>query len=90
MSSNDSNTHAQEEGGHSIKFDIDTATEELSVIIDNISDMYHQLKKVKHNYLVHTNELFSRIDFPSLMMESAQREIKQGVPSTKALERMEF
>lgn len=90
MSSNNPTAPAQEEDIQPLKFDVDTAIEELGLIIDSLSDMYYQLKKVKYDYLVHTSELFSRIDFPSLMMEDARREIKGKIPSAKTIEKMEF
>lgn len=91
MSSNNPTSYAQDEPDkQSREFNIDTAIEVISAIIDGVSDMYYDVKKVKYDYLLHTNELFNRIDFPSLMMESARKEINKGIPSAKSIEKMEI
>lgn len=90
MSSNIPPPIDQQEDGQPAKFDTETAKKDLHEVIDSLSDMYYQLKKVKYDYLVHTCELYSRIDFPSIMMENARKEIKQSVPQAKEIEKMEF
>lgn len=64
-------------------YDIDIAMKELNDMINHLSEMYHQLKKVKYNYLVQTCELFSRIDYPSIMLERCRQELGQVIPKPK-------
>lgn len=71
-------------------YNIETAVGELEKIINESSELYHDLKKVKFNYLVQTCELYSRIDLPSIMMETCRKEINQNVPKAKNINKMDF
>lgn len=71
-------------------FDIDGAIKELNNILDDSAEMYHQLKKVKFEYLVQSCELYSRIDFPNIMIEACRRGITKKVPTAKMIEKSEF
>lgn len=69
-------------------YDIDIAIKELNEMINHLSEMYHQLKKVKYNYLVQTCELFTRIDYPSIMLERCRQELGQVIPKPKDINEM--
>lgn len=64
-------------------YDMDGAVKELNEMINQLSEMYYQLKKVKYNYLVQTCELFARIDYPSIMLENCRQELGQVIPNPK-------
>lgn len=61
-------------------FDLDGAINELQQIMDESSEMYYQLKKVKFDYIVQICELYSRIDFPAIMVEACRKEVASNVP----------
>lgn len=61
-------------------YGIDEAINELHQIMDESSEMYYQLKKVKFDYIVQICELYSRIDFPSIMIEACRKEVTSSVP----------
>lgn len=67
---------------------IDDAITELNELVNNSADMYHQLKKIKFQYLEHTCALFSRIDFPSVMITSCRKDIEQALPKAQDFRNM--
>lgn len=68
-------------------YNIENATVELDQIIDESAEMYNQLKKTKFNYLVKTCDLYSRIDFPSIMIEACRKKINHDVPKADVVEK---
>lgn len=88
MSSDSQQSQDGDEAKQPLKLSIEAAINELDATIANLSDIYHQLKEVKYNYLVRTCELLGRIDFPSIMLEAVRKEIKQVTPSAKSIGKM--
>jgi len=71
-------------------YNLEAAISELTNIWTESADIYHQLKKAKFDYLVKTCELYSRIDFPSIMMEVCRKEVTQKIPNAKNIEKLEY
>lgn len=71
-------------------YNFDAAISELSSVIDSATHMYQQLKKIKFDYLVLCCEVHSRVDFPSIMMETCRKEITSKVPRAKTIESLNF
>lgn len=83
-------TENMESAGNLDNYDMDSAIAELSNLIREASDMYQQLKQVKFDYLIQTCEVYARIDYPSMVMESCRREIQQMVPKAQDIDKMDF
>lgn len=60
---------------------LDAAVAEMTKILDDLNDMFQRVKKLKYNYLIQTCDIYTRVDYPSLMMDCCEKEIKQKVPS---------
>lgn len=71
-------------------YNFEAAISEISQVINQTSEMYQKLKRIKFNYLVLTCNLHSRIDFPSIMMAACQKEISKSVPKAKDVEKLQF
>lgn len=71
-------------------YDIESAIRELELIIDDCSNMYQRLKQIKYEYLNRTYELYSRIDFPTVMMNACRKEVIQNVPDSKSINTLDF
>lgn len=69
-------------------YDIDGAISDLSEIVYKSSEMYCELKKLKFDYLSQAFELYSRIDFPSLMMIKFAQTVQEEVPSASKVEQL--
>lgn len=72
------------------KYDIEGAISELSQIINMTTDMFYRLKDIKFNYISHVCEMYTRIDFPSIMIDTCQKETRQAVPGARAIRRGEY
>lgn len=72
------------------KYDVEGAINELNQIINTTTDMFYRLKEIKFNYISQVSEMYTRVDFPSIMIDTCQKEVKQGVPSSKTIRRGEY
>lgn len=72
------------------KYDLDTAISDLSNMVGDSADMLLKLKKVKFMYLKKTLELYTRMDCPSMMMDSLDKQSKEMVPSYKNINNLDF
>lgn len=71
-------------------YDLEKAIQDLDGIIQECSQMYHQLKQIKYGYLCRTYELYSSIDLPSVLMNACRQEVTQNVPQSKDVMNMDF
>ena len=65
------------------KYDIDAAIADMSNIISDTADLMMRIKRVKFNYLMQTCEMYTRLDYPSIMMDVCEKEVRQMVPTPK-------
>lgn len=72
------------------KYDIEGALNELKQIINTTTDMFYKLKEIKFNYITQVSEMYTRIDFPSIMIDTCQKEVKQAVPTAKSIRRGDY
>lgn len=69
-------------------YDMDAAINDLTEIITRSSEMFYELKKIKFEYLSQAFELYSRIDFPSLMMMKLEHSMSNGFPTPNKIEQL--
>lgn len=64
-------------------FDIQGSINEIGQIIDESAEMFYQIKKIRFDYLAQVMELYSRIDFPSIMIESCRQKVMANLPKAR-------
>lgn len=69
---------------------LDTAIIEMGSILDDLSDMFQRIKKVKFEYLMKTCDIYTKVDLPSLMMDSCEKDFKELVPTPERIRKMNF
>lgn len=69
---------------------LNEATSELSSLIAEAADMLRKVKQIKFQYLTLTCDVYTRIDYPSLMMDTCEKDVKQIVPTAKDVRNMDF
>lgn len=69
-------------------YDLDNAISDLTNIINKSSEMFYELKKIKFEYLSQAFELYSRIDFPSLMMIKLEQSMSDELPLPRKIEQL--
>lgn len=71
-------------------FNVDGAIAELTGIIGETAEMIHKVKGIKFNYLTQVCEMYTRMDFPSIMMDACSKEVKQTVPDARTIRKLEY
>lgn len=69
---------------------LSTATTELTHLISEAAEMLQKVKQVKFHYLTLTCDVYTRMDYPSIMMDSCEKDIRQIVPTVKEIREMKF
>lgn len=64
-------------------YDMDAAIADLNDIINKSSEFYYQLKKMKFDYLTNAFDMYTKIDLPSVMMTTCQKNASESVPKVK-------
>jgi len=69
---------------------LDAATADLSGLVCQAAEMIQKIKQIKFHYLTLTCDLYTRMDFPSIIMDICEKEVRQIVPSAKDIRSLEF
>lgn len=69
---------------------LDVAIAEMTTILSDLGDMFQRVKKIKYNYLIQTCDIYTRVDYPSIMMDVCDKEIKQSVPTAESIRRVNY
>lgn len=70
------------------KFDV--AIADMTTMLGDMADMYQKIKKIKFNYLIQTCDIYTKVDYPSIMMDVCDKEIKQMIPPAENIRKMNF
>jgi hypothetical protein len=65
----------------------DMAIIDMEVIVEDMGALFQRLKKAKFDYLSLTCELYTKMDLPTVMMDTCDREFKELVPTKEQLKR---
>ena len=69
---------------------LEAAIADMSSMLTDMSDMFQKIKKIKFNYLMQTCDIYTRVDYPSILMDVCEKEIKQNVPTAENIRKMNF